>query len=75
MTPPLNAAAVLSSGRLTLYAEHLGKVKTGSTLDIRSLDDLELDVFSEMVERANALCPPNPGRMPLWPIVAPPLGR
>jgi hypothetical protein len=47
---------------LAQYANRLGKVKTGSAvLNIRSLDDLEQDTFSEMMERANALCPPNPG--------------
>lgn len=44
---------------LTDYAKRLGKVQTGSAvLNIRALDDLDVDVFTEMVRRANALCPP-----------------
>ncbi len=43
------------------YAERLGKVKAGSAvLNIRSVADLDLAAFTEMIERANALCPPNP---------------
>ncbi len=38
------------------YADRLGKVKTGSaSIAIRRLDDLDVDVFTEMVERVHRL--------------------
>jgi len=47
---------------LSEYADRLGNVKTGSAvLNIRSSADLDEAAFTEMVIRANELCPPNPG--------------
>ncbi len=47
---------------LSEYADRLGRVKTGSAvINIRSLADLEEAAFTEMIARANELCPPNPG--------------
>jgi hypothetical protein len=47
---------------LSEYADRLGRVKTGSAvINIRSVADLDQPAFTELVARANELCPPNPG--------------
>jgi hypothetical protein len=42
------------------YADRLGKVKLGSaSIGFGSLDDLDLEVFSELIARADELAPPD----------------
>jgi len=43
------------------YGKRLGKVKLGAaSIAIRKLDDLDLDVLSDMLREAHRLCPPGP---------------
>lgn len=43
------------------YKGRLGKVKLGSaSIGFKSLDDLDLDVLGEMVQRANEITDPDP---------------
>jgi hypothetical protein len=44
------------------YKGRLGKVKLGSaSIGFRGLDDLDLDVIEEMVQRADQITDPDPG--------------
>lgn len=43
------------------YKGRLGRVKTGSAvINIASWSDLDVENFTELIGRANELCPPNP---------------
>ena len=43
------------------YADRLGKVKMGAaSIGFRQLDDLDLGVFAEMLERADEVTPSDP---------------